>query len=191
MKKKLFLICLLLTIFTLTGCVKTKETKTPSDGPVEIVEDIKPNLQVGYLKYYVPEDFKSNPDKIGLAYNDNTRKIYTNIDIDDAEVILIDAYATSYEKDVSAYAEEINQKLTDVEDVKFKIVKQSKLSKSGTLVYGREDYLLNSDNGPRVYYAYVITIGGYLHTVSISGPTYKSTDVKELAYQILQSFDKV
>ena len=189
MKKKILLICLLLSIFTLVGCTVKKKTETSTEGPTEITDDIKTNNQVGYLKYFVPTDYQKNPSKIGYAYNDNTRKIYTDIDIDDPNVIILDAYADPYQGDVSAYAEEVNGKLTD-EDVKFKIVSQSKLAKSGTLVYGRENYAMNQDGNTRVYYAYLTTIGGYVHTVSVSGPYFKSTDVKELAYQVLQSFEK-
>ena len=188
MKKKILIICLLLTIVSLTGCTTKKKSTTPKE-PVEIKDDFAPNTQVGYLKYLVPDGYKSNPDKIGVAFNDNTRKIYSNKDLGAEDVIYIDVMASPYEQDVSVYAESVNKNLKDY-DTKYVIVNQSKLAKSGTLVYGRENFAMRKENIRTVNYAYLVTIGGYLHTVSIVGPEYQSTDVKELAYQVLQSFEK-
>ncbi len=161
MKKKI-LFSLFIIIFIIVGCGKNS---------------LKANTSLGEINYYVPENFSSHQELIGLLYNDDTRKIFINDD-----QIYIDVIKNSTSISLEEYVNNINKNLTE-KDVLYKKVKEIIINKELISVFGRENYLINGS----LNYAYFISCNGYIYTISIHGPKDKSDDITNISSDVLAS----
>ena len=178
--RKVFILSLLLIVFlfALVGCsTKTEETKS---GEKQEILEIATNTFVGYLKYYVPEDFTYRADLRGLAYSEDLKKVHIKGDYesDPDNVISVVAYVSNEGKGAKQYTDEINEKLSD-EDVKYEIKPNGKIIE----IYARENYEING----KVNYAYIADKYEEIYVVNIVGPKEKAEEISQLANEIYSS----
>ena len=91
-KKSLFLgFFMLLALFIVAGC-DDESSESSSKKSSEKVE-VKANQKVGSLNYYAPSDYTYMPEKRGLIYKENERKIFAKGSFDDyTTLVYIDVY---------------------------------------------------------------------------------------------------
>ena len=179
MKKKLFIIFVLfISLFMISGCSQKNEKSSENNTSKE--ESVEPNNTVGYLKFYVPDDFQYDPDLRGLAYAENEKKVFIKGDYysDPYNVVSLVVYVNNAGMGAKAYADSINENLTD-EDVKYSLKSNNKI----TEIYAREDYVI----GDEVNYAYIMDYGGYIHIVNIRGPKDKKDEMVVLLKKLFPS----
>lgn len=191
-KKKILILLLLITIvglFILTGC--DNSSKNVNEKNVEEVqknEEAKiPNTQVKDLKYYIPSEFKNYKDLIGIAYSQDTRKIFVKGNASDLnDAIYVDVYTNVSSQGLTNYIENVNKNLSD-QDVKISFGKDIILDKGTTSVFSRENFVLKKDGNETLNFAYFTYKDGYIYTINIHGPNSKSEEIKTLAKEVLSS----
>ena len=177
MKRKLLVIAFVLFMFLVVGCGNNVNIE-PNNEKVNVIG----NTTVGYLKYYVPDDYTYRPDLRGLANSEQEKKVHMKGDYDNdpSNVIVLIVNAANVNMGSSQYVGNINEKLSD-EDIKYTIKPNGKIIE----IYAREDYVINN----KVNYAYIMDYAGYLHVVNIQGPEDKKEEITKLAKEVYASLE--
>ena len=184
-KKALLSLLLILSLFLITGCGKKKEEPVaqPDPEPEPIVEpQITANQELGWLQYYVPEEYTYQPDLKGLAYEENDRKIYTKGDYNDRnDVIIIDVVKIELSDSIvfDDYVTNINNYITS--DNKY--IKTS----DTPAIYAREKYEGKANDVLVYNYTYLTWYNGYVYNLTISGPISRDDEMYTLKMDILDN----
>ncbi len=179
MKKKVFLsLLIIISIFMVTGCGKKEEQ--PQEEPQEEVPQVKVNQELGWIQYYIPDDFTYQPDLRGLAYTDNDRKIYTKGDYENRnDVIIVDVTRQDLDADFDSYIYKINSFITG-DNVYTK-------TSEYPAIYSRERYEGKVDDVVVYNYTYLTWYENFVYNISISGPTGKDFELGTLKTDILDT----
>lgn len=185
-KKALLSLLLILSLFLITGCGKKKEEPAPQPepDPEPVVEtpQIAANQELGWLQYYVPEEYTYQPDLRGLAYEENDRKIYTKGNYYDRnDVIIIDVVKIELSDSITfdEYVGSVNNYITG--DNKY--IKTS----ATPAIYAREKYEGKANDVLVYNYTYLTWYNGYVYNLTISGPISRDDEMYTLKMDILDN----